>query len=130
MNEIGLQILNCVWDGLNEATWYTEEKKFTLDYVCMDGRGLKKVVSASIFDLGEVIESDHAAIRVEIEWKGVMGQWKKKAQKKRWQHKQKWEVFGRQMNGKEFENMSEMNSTMAKKVVRWRRKISKKIEDG
>ena len=26
MNEIGLQILNCVWDGLNEATWYTEEK--------------------------------------------------------------------------------------------------------
>ena len=37
-----LQIFNCVWDGLNEATWYTEEKKFTLDYVCMDGRSLKK----------------------------------------------------------------------------------------
>ena len=68
MNEIGLQILNCVWDGLNEATWYTEEEnKFTLDYVCMDGRGIKKVVGASILDLGEVIESDHAAIRVEIE---------------------------------------------------------------
>ena len=74
MNEIGLQILNCVWDGLNEATWYTEEKKFTLYYVCMDGRGMKKVVVASILNLGEVIESDHAAIRVEIEWKGVMGQ--------------------------------------------------------
>ena len=44
MNEIGLQILNCVWDGLNEATWYTEEKKFTLDYVGMVVRGLKKVV--------------------------------------------------------------------------------------
>ena len=28
MNEIGLQILKCVWDGLNEATWHTEEKKF------------------------------------------------------------------------------------------------------
>ena len=39
MNAMGLQILNCVWDGLNEATWYTEEK-FTLDYVCMDGRGM------------------------------------------------------------------------------------------
>ena len=51
MNEIGLQILNCVWDGLNEATWYTKEKKFTLDYVCMDGRGLKKSVSANILDL-------------------------------------------------------------------------------
>ena len=32
LNEIGLQILNCVCDGLNEATWYTEEKKFTMDY--------------------------------------------------------------------------------------------------
>ena len=64
MNEIGLQILNCVWDGLNEATWCTEEKKFTLDYVCMDERGPKKVVSASILDLREVIESNHAAIRV------------------------------------------------------------------
>ena len=111
MNEIGLQILNCVWDGLNEATWYTEEKKFTLDYVCIDGRGLNKVVSASILDLGEMIESDYAAIRVEIEWKGVMGQCQKK---KRCLNKQKWEVFGRWMNGKEFENMSEINSMMSK----------------
>ena len=92
MNEIGLQILNCVCDGLNEATWYTEKKKVTLEYVCMDGRGLKKVVSASILDLGEVIESDHAAIRVEIEWKEVMGQRKKK---ERCLNKKKWEVFGR-----------------------------------
>ena len=115
MNEIGLQILNCVWDGLNEATRYTEENTFTLDYVCMDGRGLKKVVGASILDLGEVIESDHAAIRVEIEWNVVMGQRKKKkkAQKKRCLNKQKWKVFGRRMNGKELENMSEMNSMMA-----------------
>ena len=64
MNEIGLQILNCVWDGLNEATWYTAEKRFTMDYVCMDDRGMKKGVGATILDLGEVIESDHAAIRV------------------------------------------------------------------
>ena len=33
MNEIGIQILNGDWDGLNEATWYTEETKFTLDCV-------------------------------------------------------------------------------------------------
>ena len=75
MNEMGLHILNCVWDNnnnnilfyrdeLNEATWYTEEKKFTLDYVCMDGRGLNKVMRVSILDLGEVIKSDHATIRV------------------------------------------------------------------
>ena len=114
---IGLHILNYVWDGLNEATWYTEGKKCTLDYVCMDGRGMKKVVSASILDLGKVIVSDHAAIRADIEWKRVMGQWKKKkkAQKKRCLNKQKWVVFGRLMNGNEFENMPEGNSMVAKK---------------
>ena len=85
---MGLQIFNCVWDGLNEATWYTETKKFTLDYVCMDGRSMKKVVSASILDLREVIESGHAAIRVEIEWKGVMGQWKKRERHKRKMYEQ------------------------------------------
>ena len=30
----------------------------------MDGRGPKKVVGASILDLGEVIEGDHAVIRI------------------------------------------------------------------
>ena len=39
---------------------------------------------------------------------------KEKAQKKRCLNKQKWEVFGRQMNEKELENMCEMNSMMAK----------------
>ena len=52
--------------------------KSTLDYVDMDGRGLRKVVRASILDIGEMIESDHEAIRVEIEWKWVRGQRKKK----------------------------------------------------
>ena len=70
----------------------------------------------TILDLGEVIESDHTAIRVDIELKGVIGQRmkKKKVQKKRCLNKQKWEVFDRRMNGKEFENISEMNSMMAK----------------
>ena len=99
----------------------------------MDGRGLKKVASASILDLGEMIENDHAAIRVEIERKGVIGQRnkKKRAQKKRCLDKQKWKVFGRRMNGKEFENMSEMNSMMAKEGCEMEKeKIGKKIEDG
>ena len=53
--------------------------------MCVWMEKAKKVVSTSILDLGEVIESDHAEIRVDIEWKGVMGQRKKmkKAQKKK-----------------------------------------------
>ena len=76
-------------------------------------------VPARTLDIGEVIESDYAVRRVEIECKGVMGQRKKKrkAQKKMCLNKHKWGGggvgFGR-MNGKEFENMSEMNSMIAK----------------
>ena len=51
---------------MNEATWYTQEKKFTRDYVCMDGKGRKKVVGEA-YMTGEVI----------------MGQRKKNGQKKR-----------------------------------------------
>ena len=45
MNELGLPILPYVWNGLSEATWFTEEK--SLDYVCMDGKGIRKSVNAS-----------------------------------------------------------------------------------
>ena len=66
-NELGLQIRNCVWDGLSEATWFTEEKKYTLDHVCMDGRNHRKYVNTCVHDRGEVIESDNVGIRVQIE---------------------------------------------------------------
>ena len=42
---------------------------------------LNKVVGASILDLAEVRENDHSTIRVEIEWKGVIEQRKKKKKK-------------------------------------------------
>ena len=83
MNNLWLQILNCVCDGLGEDTWFTEGRKFTLDYVCMDGRGLKKDVSASVADRGKVIESVHTVITVEIEWKGVLRSRKKKNKRKK-----------------------------------------------
>ena len=44
----------------------------------MDRICLNKVVRVSILYIGDVMKSDHAAIRLEIEWKGVMGQRKKK----------------------------------------------------
>ena len=62
------------------------------------------------------IESPHATIRVDIEWKCVMGQRKKNrnSQKKRCPNKHKWDGFDRRMNGKKFENMYDMNSVMTK----------------
>ena len=50
---------------------------------------------------------------------------------RRWLNKQKWEEFGGRRNGKEYENMSEMNSVMAKEAMRWRNMIiGKKKVDG
>ena len=36
MDEINLQILNCVWDIMKGATWFSENSEFTLDYVCVN----------------------------------------------------------------------------------------------
>ena len=62
-----------------------------------------------------------------------MGQRKEKrrALNKMCLDKPKWEVFGRRMNGKEFENMSEMNSMLAKEGCEMETGvIDNNIEDG
>ena len=57
-----------------------------------------------------------------------MRQRKKRAQNTSCLNKQKWEVFGRRMNGKV--NMSEMNSMMGKEGCEMEKDwIVKKIED-
>ena len=33
MNELGYRIMNGIWDGLSGATWFIEEKEFTLSCV-------------------------------------------------------------------------------------------------
>ena len=69
MDEINSQILNCVWDSMKGATWFSENSEFTLDYVCVNDSALKCVESAYIIERGEVVESDHAALGVNVEWK-------------------------------------------------------------
>ena len=41
MDEINLQILNCVWDIMKGATWFSENREFTLDNVCVNDSALK-----------------------------------------------------------------------------------------
>ena len=69
MDEINLQILNCVWDSLKGDTWFSENSEFTLDYVCVNYSALKCVESAYILERGEIVESDHAAVGVNVKWK-------------------------------------------------------------
>ena len=40
MNEINLQLLNCVCDSMNGATWFSENSEFTLDHVCVNDSAL------------------------------------------------------------------------------------------
>ena len=42
---------------------------FTLDYICVDDCALKSVQIAYILEREEVVESDHAAVGVDVEWK-------------------------------------------------------------
>ena len=68
IDEINLQILNYVWDSMKGATWFSENSEFTLDYVCINDSALKCVESAYILERGEVVESDHGAVGVNVEW--------------------------------------------------------------
>ena len=36
VNEMNLQIMNCVWERMNGPTWLSENSEFTLDYICVD----------------------------------------------------------------------------------------------
>ena len=56
MDEINLQILNCVWDSMKGATWFSENTEFTLDYVCANDSALKCVESAYILERVEVMD--------------------------------------------------------------------------
>ena len=51
------------------ATWFSENSEFTLDYVCVNDSALKCVESAYKLERGEVVESDHGAVGVNVEWK-------------------------------------------------------------
>ena len=69
IDDINLHILNCVWDSMNGATCFSDNSEFTLDYVCVNDYALKCVESAYIQERGDVVESDHAAVGVNVEWK-------------------------------------------------------------
>ena len=70
IDEINLQILNCVWDSMKGATWFSENSEFNLDYVCVNDSALVYGECLYIIlERGEVVESDHAAVGINVEWK-------------------------------------------------------------
>ena len=114
MDEINLQILIYVCDSMKGATWFSENSEFTLDYVCVNDSTLTCLESDYILERGEVVESDHAAVGVNAEWKVRReGKCRMKKTRKRRLTARNWESFGSQMEGKYYADLSTMNVAMA-----------------
>ena len=79
---------------------FSENSEFTLDYICVVNCALKSVQSAYILEREEVVESDHAAIGADVEWKVKRkrkARRKMKTTRKRRLAVDKWDVYGSQM---------------------------------
>ena len=69
MDDMNMQILNCIWESMQGAAWFSENSEFTLDYICVNDCALKCIESAYTLERGDVVGSDHAAVGVDVEWK-------------------------------------------------------------
>ena len=97
MDEMNLQILNCIWESMKGATWFSENSEFTLDYIGVDDCALKCVESAYILERREVVQCDHAAVVVNVEWKAkrrIKCRRNRKSKKNIMLTARIWEVFG------------------------------------
>ena len=100
---------------MNGPTWFSENSEFTLDYICVDDCALESVQSAYILKREEVVESDHAAIGVDVERKVKRKRkaWRKmRTTRKRMLAVDKWDEYGSQMEQRDYEDMSSMSGEM------------------
>ena len=76
---MNLPNLNCIWESMKDATCFFRNSEFTLDYICVNDCALKCIESAYILDRGDVVEIDHAAVRVDVDWKMKIKQTERKS---------------------------------------------------
>ena len=67
--ETGMEILNCIWPGMDEWTWERGEIRYTLDYILVNGKALNRVEEAWVGDLQDIGESDHRSMGVIMRWR-------------------------------------------------------------
>ena len=95
---------------------YMVNSEFTCDYIRVDDCALKSVQSAYILERKDIVESDYAAIGADGEWKVKR---KRKARRKmrttrnRRLAVDKWDVYGSQMEHREYKDLSSMSMTRA-----------------
>ena len=132
VNETNLQIMNCVWEHMSGPTWFSENSEFTLDYICVDDCALKSVQSAYLLEREEVVESDHAAVGVDVEWK--VKRRRKAIKKMRTTRKRrlavdKWDEYGSQMEQRDYKDLSSMSVAMTQVGVELNEETKKWCEN-
>ena len=100
-----------------------------MDYICVDDCALKSVQSAYILEREELVESDHAVIGADVEWKR-----KRKARRNMRTTRKKspvhiWDVYGSQMEQREYKDLSSMSVAMTQVGVELNEAIDKLCEN-
>ena len=111
--EAELTIVNCEWEGMNEPTWFMNDKEYTLDYILVNEKGYGCIREAGVMDTHEVVESDHAAVWMKV---GVSArdesrhnsQKKSLRKKKKKLRKSQMEEYGNRVDEREMEDYQDM----------------------
>ena len=111
--EAGQTIVNCEWEGMNEPTWFMNDKEYTLDYILVNEKGYGCIREAGVMDTNEVVESDHAAVWMKV---GVSArdesrhnsQKKSRRKKKNKLRKSQMEEYGNRVEEREMEDYQDM----------------------
>ncbi|ELT96537.1 hypothetical protein CAPTEDRAFT_216074 [Capitella teleta] len=92
-----LEIMNVIWNGMQECTWKSGGKSYHLDYIMVNDSCREKVKDSWVGGLDDVMERDHRIVGLRVEW---VGETRKRggAKKKRIVPEDKWEEFGRKVD--------------------------------
>jgi exonuclease III len=95
--ENDLEIMNVIWNGMQECTWESGGRSYHLDYIMVNDSCREKVKDSWVGGLDDVVESDHRVVGLRMEW---VGETRKRggAKKKRIVPEDKWEEFGRKVD--------------------------------
>ncbi|ELT88729.1 hypothetical protein CAPTEDRAFT_202077 [Capitella teleta] len=92
-----LEIMNVTLNGMQECTRESGDRSYHLDYIIINNRCREKGKDSWVGGLEDVVESDHRAVGMRVEWVGETRK-RVRPKKKRVVPEDKWEEFGRKVD--------------------------------
>ena len=102
---------------MSRQTWFRNESEYCLDYVCINDKCMICIQEACVLNLEDVIESDHCAIYVKVEWKVTKRDAHKRKirERKKRLNEDRWEEYGDMVLERMSEVLADMNKVMMTK---------------